>query len=381
MRSLLAASLLTALSALVLVSCTETAPPREPSAQVEPPLEQGERWTAREDEIQKQIVEETKRIAAENQKPGGVLHRDAHPKHHGCVKAFWTTEGSELAPADRRGVFVEQTRPLPAWLRLSNGDSKGFEAADSVKDVRGFALKIMGAQDTPLGSQDFIAITSERFFSRDGEDYLNLFHALRSGKLSLALYAARNWTNISLVRKAQVQVDNMLTTDFFTPVPLKYGPQSMRMHFAPCANSEARALKAETSHPNYLREILVESLKKAPACFDVLVQINRDPAKNAIENPTLAWDPVVSPWKKVGRVTIPVQDGFDTPARQAFCENLSYNPWNAHHELRPMGQINRMRKAVYEEVSKLRHDKNGVPQVEPRDHDACVGETEKICRP
>jgi hypothetical protein len=41
------------------------------------------------------------------------------------------------------------------------------------------------------------------------------------------------------------------------------------------------------------------------------------------------------------------------------------NPWHAVPEHRPLGGINRVRKVVYETISKLRHDLNGAPRSEP----------------
>ena len=41
------------------------------------------------------------------------------------------------------------------------------------------------------------------------------------------------------------------------------------------------------------------------------------------------------------------------------CDNLSFNPWHSLPEHRPIGGINRLRKAVYETVSAYRHERNG----------------------
>ena len=58
------------------------------------------------------------------------------------------------------------------------------------------------------------------------------------------------------------------------------------------------------------------------------------------------------------RIAIPAQE-FDTPARNTFCENLSFNPWHAVEDHRPLGGLNRIRKAVYEEIAVYRHAMNG----------------------
>ena len=67
---------------------------------------------------------------------------------------------------------------------------------------------------------------------------------------------------------------------------------------------------------------------------------------------------------EVATIRIPRQT-FDGAARQAFCENLSFTPWHSLPEHRPLGGINRVRRAVYLAVSTLRHRLNQAPRAEP----------------
>jgi hypothetical protein len=88
-----------------------------------------------------------------------------------------------------------------------------------------------------------------------------------------------------------------------------------------------------------------------------MVQL-QDPQRNMpIEDPTVRWKESQSPYVRVADVHIPAQQ-FDTPARNAFCENLSFTPWHAHEDHRPLGGLNRIRKAVYEEIAAYRHAMN-----------------------
>jgi hypothetical protein len=77
-----------------------------------------------------------------------------------------------------------------------------------------------------------------------------------------------------------------------------------------------------------------------------------------VEDPTVRWKESQSPFVPVADIHIPSQE-FDTPARNAFCENLSFNPWHAIEDHRPLGGLNRIRKAVYEEIAVYRHAMNG----------------------
>jgi hypothetical protein len=78
----------------------------------------------------------------------------------------------------------------------------------------------------------------------------------------------------------------------------------------------------------------------------------------------------------VARIEIPPQE-FDTPGQNLFCEALSFTPWHALPDHRPIGVMNRLRKVVYLSVSRYRNDKNGVPNAEPQSW--CLDLTRKAC--
>ena len=76
------------------------------------------------------------------------------------------------------------------------------------------------------------------------------------------------------------------------------------------------------------------------------------------------WDPVEAPFIPIATIHIPRQT-FDTPAQHAFCEDLSFTPWHSLPAHRPLGVTNRIRRVVYERISRLRHELNDRPRVEP----------------
>ena len=83
-----------------------------------------------------------------------------------------------------------------------------------------------------------------------------------------------------------------------------------------------------------------------------------------IEDPTIEWSEKDAPFIPVARITIPAQ-AFTSPEQLAFCENLSFTPWHAIPEHRPLGGINRVRKTVYDTISRVRHELNGDKRLEP----------------
>jgi hypothetical protein len=83
-----------------------------------------------------------------------------------------------------------------------------------------------------------------------------------------------------------------------------------------------------------------------------------------IEDPGKEWSEAASPFRKVATLRIFRQD-FDSAKQREFGENLSYTPWHALPEHRPLGGINRARKIVYNFISTFRHRYNNAPRREP----------------
>ena len=109
---------------------------------------------------------------------------------------------------------------------------------------------------------------------------------------------------------------------------------------------------------------MAAQLSERSACFEFLVQTQKDPNAMPIEDPTVEWSESESPFSKLGTLTISRQN-FESPEQMKFCENLSFNPWHSLVEQRPLGGINRMRRVVYEAISKARHELNHELRAEP----------------
>ena len=95
----------------------------------------------------------------------GMMRRDAHPKMHGLLKATFTVEPG-LPPELRVGVFA-QPQTFRAWVRFSNQD--GSINADSDRDMRGMAIKLMGVPGTKDANGPRIGRRFARW-RRDGGD-------------------------------------------------------------------------------------------------------------------------------------------------------------------------------------------------------------------
>ena len=108
----------------------------------------------------------------------------------------------------------------------------------------------------------------------------------------------------------------------------------------------------------------LEQIGQQDVYFDFLVQVQTDPQAMPVEDSLVVWDEALSPFRRVAIIRIPKQE-IDVATNQELGEALSFNPWHSLPDHRPIGAINRARKAIYETLSEFRHGRNGVVRQEP----------------
>ena len=306
--------------------------------------------------------------AAAGERP---VMRDAHAKGHGCVQAQFTVRDA-LPDKLRHGVFA-QARSYPAWIRFSNGN--GAPRDDHTGDGRGMAVKLIGVEGRKLlpdestaKTQDFVMINYPVFFIRNAADYAP-FTLLTKTNQTDKFFATHPHEQAISEAITSKTVDRVFEQRYFSMTPYRLGPGFMKFSARPvdCA-TRAQISPSKTpppvGDPNYLRNDMIRWLSAKGACFEFGVQLQTDPATMPIEDPTILWDEAKSPFVTVADITIPPQQ-FASAAQQAYCENLSFTPWHALAVHEPVGGINRVRRAVYQAISTLRHQLNGVARVEP----------------
>jgi hypothetical protein len=72
---------------------------------------------------------------------------------------------------------------------------------------------------------------------------------------------------------------------------------------------------------------------------------NLHTAAKAIEDATVDWSDGVAPWVDLADLVAPAQT--PDPAAFAAGEKLTFDPWTALEAHRPLGHIQRVRKAAY----------------------------------
>lgn len=334
------------------------------------PVSSEEQIPTDEAALTRSIIEDAIRIVEQHRDNTRVL-RDAHAKAHGCVRAQLTVSPA-LAPALQHGVFSEPGKTWQAWMRLSNGNA--YPQFDRARDARGMAIKLLDVPGEKLSKspqhateQDFVMFNHPAFFVRDVAEYKSNFAAQADGKKALAFFPSWNpesWEIRHLIIALKTLApapESPVATTYNSIAPFKLGPLNIKYRVIPDPQAcPGYTLPAQNQDlPNFLRNALYQqlSLDRVPACFALQVQRQNPEYYMPIEDPSIEWDESISPFETVASIRLPAQD-FDSREQNLFCDNLSFNPWHALPEHRPIGGINRLRKAVYEAVSTYRLERN-----------------------
>lgn len=303
------------------------------------------------------LVEARLREAAKS----GLARRDAHAKAHGCVQAEFHVL-SDL-PADLPvGLFAEPCR-YTALIRFSNG--AGLMAADKDGDSRGMAIKLLDVAGSPSGTQDFVLVNHPVFVIRNAADYLDLQSASPQWKFFLPgwnPFGFRLHELLTTLAIKRQEVRNPLALRYWSMAPFLFGGAACKFSARPIG---APSGFQDGTTADFLQRNLASHLATTGASFEFLVQLRSRPDEMPVEDPTIEWQERHAPFRALARIVIPPQP----LAEVSFCENLSFTPWHGLPAHRPLGGINRVRREVYDAISRLRHELNAAPRREPFESD------------
>ncbi|QRQ12306.1 catalase family protein [Acinetobacter pittii] len=331
----------------------------------------GEKLQPNEELIADHIAQVIEKSIREQYTAGNAL-RDAHPKAHGCVRADFHV--SKNIPAQfAKGMFIPD-RSYQAWIRFSNA-SNDASNADIKKDARGIAIKILGVSGQKIlesekqaTTQDFIMINHPVFFANDAKRYLSFMNDVNSHNMIRKLhipFALGFKGTMNALGARNSQIANPLYARYWSMVPYQLGlgndRQAVKYSVRACS-MQPNNLPKNPSH-DFLREALKKTLQSTDACMEFLIQ-PRTSNQMLVEDSMTEWNEKAALFYQVATIHIPKQD-FDTPEQNKFCENLSFTPWHALPEHKPLGAVNRMRKVIYENISRVRHDMNSALRQEP----------------
>lgn len=302
--------------------------------------------------------------------PEGQTRRDAHPKTLACLQAQFIVE-PKIPPELKKGIF-KFPQTYPAWIRISS--SSGKIQSDKAKDLRGFAIKIMGVQgerfetqNNENETQDFVLLS----YPIMPLGTVKLFHdaVYYSIKYSPLVFLARlvvsgNFHIINELRKARQNQTSPLDIRYWSTTPYLYGTDRI-VKYSLIPTSHIKSSLPPKLSDHYLTENMEKHLAAHEASFDFMIQFQKDPGRMPVEDAGVEWSEKESPFIKVATLRIPPQT-FRTREREELAEDLSFSPAHSLIEHRPIGGINRARVEIYRYLSEFRHKQNNKQLMEPR---------------
>jgi hypothetical protein len=296
------------------------------------------------------FIEET----SAKRNPTGVVRRFNQGRAAGCVKAELTV--LDTLNADLRvGLFAEP-RTYAAWIRFANAGSR----TDREKDVRGMSIKVFdvpGANLTPgETSQDFVLNSHPVMVAPNTAEFLQAMKALDAGGFQQARYFLTHPRAAIIGFRARQQPSCHLDIPYWSTTPYLFGPgRAVKYHVRPASG---RGSGSPTVTDTYLTDALKQRLSQGDAVFDFTVQFQTNASTMPIEDASVEWSERESPYVPVARIRIPRQevDSADTTGR---CESTAFNPWHALPAHRPLGNMNRARKDIYQAMAAFRARRAG----------------------
>jgi hypothetical protein len=292
-------------------------------------------------------------LVGEGKRDARTLHRKALVVLHGRF------EVDPATPAALKHGLCARPGSHEAWVRFSSGAPRA--QSDRTADVRGFAVKIMGVDGPKVipgleaaTTQDFVTIPSRAFAFNDPESFVAVVLAAPRGAGAVFSALRKHYGFFGTLRKLpalrrsqDASTRSLAERTFHSALPLRWGPHAVKVRFRP--TDVPPPVPGGGAGDTVLSDEIRARAKAHPLAFVLEVQRFVDEARTPIEDPTVDWSDDVSPWSPVGRLAIPAQDAGSAGGRALaeYAERLSFDPWHALVEHRPLGAIMRARGAAY----------------------------------
>ncbi len=325
----------------------------------------------------KQVVQAMELILARSYAKTGVFLADVHVKTHGYTRGEFRVLPN--LPSDLAQGLFEHCGTYPTVVRFSNVASRA--QSDLIPDGRGMAIKVsdvVGRQIIPDEWQDFVQdflmINHPVFFARNVKDFLRLEQVVvKADERPLAaLHEALtggdwnpvhwHWREMFTASRIAGQLPSHLASNtYFSMAPIRYGNFVAKYRARPIGDrldSYLSLIQRLVSEADALRLALEETLRNQELLFEFQVQLRTSELTMPIEDATIEWPESESPFRTVAHLLLPRQE-IEILREDDNFKSLSFSVWHALESHRPMGCINRVRRAVYEISSKWRRQQIG----------------------
>ncbi|UYW24368.1 catalase family protein [Methylorubrum extorquens] len=291
-----------------------------------------------------------------------------------------------LPPELAQGLFAT-LGTYSAIVRFAQGPGELLK--DRVSTHRGMAIKVLGVEGDKLPgheapTQDFVFATGPVFPNPDAKGFLGSMKQLEAGTSApeaVKAAVSRSARALDGVVKSMTGESSPLL-DFFGHVPhhplaepyysqaaLRYDDHVAKLGAFPASPAQAALadarLDTDREDGNVFRHAVLSYLAGSEAVFDIRVQLCLNLDEMPVEDASKRWDETQSPYRTVARLVLPAQDAFSEARRNYADDVLSFRPAHSLAAHRPLGSLMRARLKTYQALSRFRHARNRVPEVEP----------------
>jgi hypothetical protein len=282
-------------------------------------------------------------------KPDRALHAKAQL---GLSATFEVLDG---LPDWARVGIAAKPGTYRAYMRYSNGGRE--RAPDKKGDLRGLAVKIMGVEGKKIipgmenaKTQDFLFINQPITAVKNADEFIGLMRALQNPVLLLPrLVGVFGFgKTLAFLQRAPktlgAKVTSVAWTHYYSAAPICWGEAAVKLHLSPKLAEDPNATRSDS--PTYLGDEMTARVQKAAVVYDFQIQPYESVSSTPIEDHGVVWS---TPFVTVARLTIPQHDPLSAEGRKTgeLIEKLSFDPWHALVEHRPLGNMMRARNQAY----------------------------------
>jgi hypothetical protein len=283
-------------------------------------------------------------------KKTGTTRRALHAKPNVVARARFEVK-ADVPEHLKVGLFAAP-KTYDAVARFSNGGPATLP--DKKPDVRGLAVKVLGVGGKKLipgmeaaPTQDFLAILSSAVPFKNTEEFVWVVLNARNPLTFLPKALVHLGPGRALKLLGQLQkglgapLTALHTNRYFSALPIRFGAYAAKFCFTPLDGQVTQGPVDEDLGAELARRLEGGALRWA-----FQVQLFTNERETPIEDPTVDW---TSEWTTLAELTLTQQSVNSAQGRElsGWADALSFDPWHAQEELRPLGAMMRARNAAY----------------------------------
>lgn len=295
--------------------------------------------------------------------------RATHAKSHGILRGTLTVH-DDLPPELAQGLFAAPGATHDVVVRLAT--ESGQLDDDRKPNARGLSLKVFHVSGETLEpgttTHDLLFNTLPILPPGTAQKFMELSE-IRERHFSdedamAAEVAARPDAETMTSFSRLVGNIHPLAHAYYTQGAFGYGEHVAKIAVYPgTPEQEAlaeRSVGDDDDGGGVLRALVESWTTDRETVFDVRVQLRTDAATMPVEDASVDWPQDESPYRSVATVRLPPQQPYSNARRVFADDRLAFRPWHGLAAHRPLGSVNRLRRAAYEELGRQRTDLNAV---------------------